>query len=84
MSMYDTGLRSADEVKAAELKGRHVPMKFSAETDRLGRERVGVLPVLEWAEHEAEAEFLLDKCESLHKSFSALHGGPSQPNEHAK
>lgn len=73
MSMYDNGLKSADDVKAAELKGQTVPLKFGAETDRLGRDRVGVMPVLEWAEHDAEAEFLLDKCESLYTSFHALN-----------
>lgn len=82
MAMYDTGLQSADEVKNAELKGQYVPRKFGAETDRLGREYVGVMPILEWAKHEAEADFLLEKCESLHKSFSALRATPFKTNGH--
>lgn len=85
MSMYENGLRTADEVKAAEFKGKVTPLKFGAETDRLGRAHVGVMPVQEWAEHDAEAEFLLNKCESLHQSFSALRENSAAPtNGHAK
>lgn len=73
LSMYEGGLESADKTKAAEQNGRFVPIKFGAETDRAGREHVGVMPVLEWEEHQKEAEFLLEKCESLYSSFTALH-----------
>jgi len=84
MGMYDGGLESAQNAKAADLSGRYVPIKFGAQTDRRGRDFVGVMPVLKWEEHENEAEFLLDKCESLYDSFSALHTPSSKNNANGK
>ncbi|KAI0698879.1 hypothetical protein BC835DRAFT_1268627 [Cytidiella melzeri] len=78
MTLYERGLESAEAVKAAELRGEFVPLKFGVETDRLGREHVGVIPVVEWEEHRKEAEFLLEKCESLYTSFTALHKSSGQ------
>ncbi|CAL1702097.1 unnamed protein product [Somion occarium] len=71
-SLYSSGLKSAEAARIAEEQGIPPPLKFGSETDRFGRERVGVVTVLEWTEHEKESQFLLDKCESLYQSFSKL------------
>lgn len=71
-SLYRSGLKSAENAKIAEEQGVPPPLKFGSETDALGRERVGALPVLQWAEHEKESVFLVEKCESLYQTFSKL------------
>lgn len=70
--MYDHGLETADEMREAEKRGEFIPLKYSAETDRRGREHVGVMPVLEWKRFEPESEFLLEKCEGLYATFVKL------------
>lgn len=83
-SLYRNGLKSAEAVAAAEAQGVLPPLKFGSETDWAGRERVGVLPVLEWPEHESESEFLVGKCESLYQSFSEFEGNAAKAtNGHA-
>ena len=77
--LYRTGLKSAEAARIAEEQGVPPPLKFGSETDRSGRERVGVLPVLEWAEHEKDSVFLVEKCESLYQTFSKLE--ENSPNE---
>lgn len=47
-------------------------MKFSSETDRWGSEHVNAMPILEWDKHEKEGDFLVEKCETLYRSFSKL------------
>lgn len=44
-------------------------MKFGAETDRWGKERVGVTEIKDWEGQREEGEILLDKCEVLFQSF---------------
>ena len=73
MSLYEGGLESAEQSKEAEQENKFVPMKYGSQTDRRGREYVGVMPVLSWETHKEEAAFLLEKCESLYTSFVALH-----------
>ncbi|KAI0347014.1 hypothetical protein BDW22DRAFT_485718 [Trametopsis cervina] len=72
MELYDGGVESAEKSRAAELEGDIVPIKFGTQTDRRGRAYVGVMPVFDWAEHEEEADYLLEKCEGLYQSFSTL------------
>ena len=93
MGLYDNGLESADRAKATELRGQYLPLKFGSQTDRWGRSFVNVLPVLEWAEYDKEADFLVDKCESIYQSFAALEktshaigkaNGNESTNGHAK
>lgn len=72
-NIYDDGLRSADEARETEQRGEYVPLKFSARTDRWGRDHVGVMPVLDWKNNEKESEFLIEKCESLYEAFYKLH-----------
>lgn len=38
------------------------------------------MTVLEWEEHEKEADFLVEKCESLYQSFFKLEVGASKAN----
>ncbi|KAF8632001.1 hypothetical protein AX17_004946 [Amanita inopinata Kibby_2008] len=49
-----------------------IPVRFGAETDKWGRERVGLTRVKEWKRYEVEAELLLAKCDTLfHKVRAA-------------
>ena len=61
------------ELKEAEQENKFVPMKYGSQTDRRGREYVGVMPVLSWETHKEEAAFLWEQFESLYTSFVALH-----------
>ncbi|KAF7978290.1 hypothetical protein HWV62_875 [Athelia sp. TMB] len=47
------------------------PVRFGAETDRWGDERVGTTPVKEWDAHVKEGIELLDKCDNLYNTFLA-------------
>ena len=75
LALYDTGMETAVEARETEQRGEYVPLKFSAETDWLGRPHVGVAPVLEWAKHEKEGAFLVDKCDGLYQTFVKLEAG---------
>lgn len=75
LGLYDRGMETAAEARVAENRGEFVPLKFSAETDRRGRDHVGAMPVLEWKQHEAEGEFLVEKCEGLYETFRKLETG---------
>lgn len=86
LSLYaDTGMETAAEARDMEQRGEYVPLKFSAETDRHGRDHVGVVPVLQWAEHAKEGEFLVEKCEGLYQTFAKLEasGGKEKSNGYA-
>jgi hypothetical protein len=50
-------------------KGYVGPVRFGSETDRLGRERVGITAVGELKKNEAHRVELVDKCEDLYQSF---------------
>lgn len=52
------------------------PVRFGAQTDKWGTERVGVSPVVEWYEHEEESRVLLEKCDDLYQQFSETEGMP--------
>ncbi|KAK0220301.1 NAD(P)-binding protein [Armillaria fumosa] len=52
--------------------GVYQPVRFSAETDRLGRAEVGVHKVKWWPEHQQEAELLVDRCNNLYEEFKCL------------
>ena len=65
-------METAAETREMEQRGAYVPLKFSAETDRCGREHVGVVPVLQWSKHAKEGEFLVEKCEGLYQTFAKL------------
>ena len=71
-AMYATGMQSAKRSREREEDGLYVPIKYGSMTDRSGRDYVGAMPVIEWEEHEKEAEFLVGKCESLYESLSKL------------
>ncbi|KAG5650015.1 hypothetical protein H0H81_001080 [Sphagnurus paluster] len=45
------------------------PVKFGAETDSWGTERVGLVEVKEWEAHQAEGEVLVGKIEALYQKF---------------
>lgn len=47
------------------------PVRFGAETDWWGEERVGTTPVKEWDQHVQEGIELLDNCDSLYKNLLA-------------
>ncbi|KAK7696595.1 hypothetical protein QCA50_001253 [Cerrena zonata] len=83
-SLYRTGLKSAEATRIAEEQGVPPPLKFGSESDSNGNARVGVVPVLEWADHEKDSVFLVDKCESLYQVFSKLEdNSPKETNGHA-
>jgi 3-keto steroid reductase len=46
------------------------PVRFGAETDWWGNAEVGILPVEDWTENEAQAELLAGKCDQLFRDFS--------------
>ncbi|KAJ6627352.1 hypothetical protein B0H10DRAFT_2288447 [Mycena sp. CBHHK59/15] len=50
------------------------PVRFGAETDRWGNPRVGITPVKEWKENEAQGELLVERCDGLYKDFSKSKG----------
>lgn len=79
-SLYKNGVESVKRAQTAEEEGILPPLKFGAQADWRGRERVGVMTVLEWEEHEKEADFLVEKCESLYQSFFKLEVGASKAN----
>ncbi|KAH6896469.1 3-keto sterol reductase [Coprinopsis sp. MPI-PUGE-AT-0042] len=41
------------------------PVRFGAETDRWGKERVGLTPVKAWLANQDEGQALVDKCDQL-------------------
>ncbi|KIL67356.1 hypothetical protein M378DRAFT_102521 [Amanita muscaria Koide BX008] len=45
-----------------------LPVRFGAETDWWGNERVGLTPVKEWNKFEKEAECLLERCNTLYET----------------
>ncbi|KAF9464278.1 hypothetical protein BDZ94DRAFT_1162332 [Collybia nuda] len=47
------------------------PVRFGAETDRWGAERVGLTEVKDWKTQNEEGEVLLQKCDTLFKSLKA-------------
>ncbi len=51
--------------------GVYQPVRFAAETDRLGRAEVGVHKVKWWPEHQQEAELLVDRCNNLYEEFKS-------------
>jgi 3-keto steroid reductase len=51
------------------------PLKYDAETDRWGLERVGVSEVKRWREYETEGEELLQKCDNLYRSMRDPRNG---------
>ena len=71
-NLYANGIDSVTKAQSAELRGVPPPLKFGAQADKSGRQRVGVMTVLEWEEHEKEAEYLVEKCESLYQTFLKL------------
>ncbi|KAI0079726.1 hypothetical protein K474DRAFT_1658817 [Panus rudis PR-1116 ss-1] len=74
-NLYPTGIQSAEEAREAEESGKPPSLKFGSTTDRMGRTGVGVQTVVDWAQHEEDAEFLMDKCETLYQSLIKLHEG---------
>ena len=46
-------------------------MRFGAETDWWGNERVGLTPVKEWNKFEKEATCLLEMCNTLYETVKA-------------
>ncbi len=74
-NLYANGIESVERAKDAEEKGVLPPLNFRSQADWKGRERVGVMTVLEWEAHEKEAEFLVEKCESLYQTFFKLEAG---------
>jgi len=61
--------------------GAHV--RFGAETNWWGDERVGLTPVKEWKRFEKQAEYLLEKCDNLYQEVKGTqkvgNGGTSKP-----
>ncbi|KIP09853.1 hypothetical protein PHLGIDRAFT_102186 [Phlebiopsis gigantea 11061_1 CR5-6] len=86
LSLYaDCGMESAAEARDREQHGQYVPLKFSSQTDSHGEGYVGVMPVLQWAKHAEESEFLVEKCEGLYQTFVKLEAkdGKGKVNGHA-
>ena len=54
-----------------------IPVRFGAETNWFGNERVGLTPVKEWKKFEEQAEFLLEKCDNL---YQEVKGNQSTSN----
>lgn len=50
---------------------RSTPVKFGAETDRWGAERVGLTEVKDWEAQKDEGEVLIKKCDALFQSVKA-------------
>lgn len=51
------------------------PVRYGAETDWWGKERVGLSPVKKWDENCAKGEALLQKCEVLYQSLREREKG---------
>lgn len=51
------------------------PLKFGSETNRWGKERVGLTTVKKWETHEADGEDLLCKCETLFQALKEAEMG---------
>lgn len=49
--------------------GPKQPVRYGAQTDRWGRERVGTTPVKEWVSHQADAAALVKKCDTLYSEM---------------
>ena len=54
------------------------PVRFGAQTDRWGDERVGVTLVKEWDTHKEEGATLVAQCDGLYKSFKKEEAAPKQ------
>ncbi|XP_006459766.1 hypothetical protein AGABI2DRAFT_202140 [Agaricus bisporus var. bisporus H97] len=51
------------------------PVRYGAETDWRGRERVGLSPVKQWGENCAKGETLLEKCDMLYEGMREREKG---------
>lgn len=51
------------------------PVRYGAETDWWGRERVGLSPVKLWDENYAKGEALLKNCDALYQSLGEQEKG---------
>jgi 3-keto steroid reductase len=45
------------------------PVRYGAETDRWGNERVGISPVKAWLANEEEGRDLVKKCDALYEKL---------------
>ncbi|PFH50347.1 hypothetical protein AMATHDRAFT_145345 [Amanita thiersii Skay4041] len=61
----------------ADVPPTPLAVRYGAETDRWGHERVGLTPVKEWQRYQPEAEFLLAKCNALYEQLSAVQRAKS-------
>ncbi|KAL0949047.1 hypothetical protein HGRIS_009140 [Hohenbuehelia grisea] len=52
----------------------NAPVKYGAQTDWRGNERVSVASITDWAEHEGEASALADKFEDLYQRLKSEEG----------
>lgn len=62
VTFFDRSSKTTDQTK-------NVPVRYMAETDRWGTERVGLSAVAEWEAHKTDAAKLADYCDELLESI---------------
>ena len=50
------------------------PVRYGAQTDRWGNERVGTTPVKDWVSYQSESAVLVKKCDTLYSEMKRLNG----------
>jgi len=54
------------------------PVRYGAETDRWGNERVGISPVQAWLKHQDDARALVEQCDQLLDQVRREQGRPHE------
>jgi len=50
------------------------PVRYGAQTDRWGNERVGTTPVKDWVSYQSESAVLVKKCDTLYAEMKRFIG----------